>query len=89
MNRSFPRSTTEGGTGMRSAMVATTLAVVLAAACTAAPKPDGSSAGGSVPVVQRGQVAPPFTLPQAVGKPIALSDLHGKPVLLYFSMGPG
>jgi cytochrome oxidase Cu insertion factor (SCO1/SenC/PrrC family) len=73
---------------MRSALVVTTVAVVLAAACTAAPQA-GSSVSGSVPVVQRGQVAPPFTLPQAVGKPIALSDLHGKPVLLYFSMGPG
>jgi hypothetical protein len=60
---------------MRSAIVTTTLAVVLAGACSAALQPDGSSTGGSVPVVQRGQVA--------------LTDLHGKPVLLYFSMGPG
>jgi hypothetical protein len=33
--------------------------------------------------------APGFTLPSAGGGRVALSDFTGKPVLLYFSMGPG
>ncbi len=75
---------------MRTTLIVTTLVGVLAAGCSAAPQRDEpSSLGSSVPVVQRGQMAPAFTLPQATGKPVTLSDLHGKPVLLYFSMGPG
>lgn len=75
---------------MRTALTVTTLVGLLAAGCSAAPHRDEpSSPGSSVPVVQRGQMAPEFTLPQATGRPLTLSDLHGKPVLLYFSMGPG
>jgi cytochrome oxidase Cu insertion factor (SCO1/SenC/PrrC family) len=75
---------------MRSTLIATTLVGVLAAGCSAAPqRNEPSSPGAFAPVVQRGQMAPDFTLPQATGKPVTLSDLHGKPVLLYFSMGPG
>ncbi len=33
--------------------------------------------------------APDFTLPSAQGSRVSLSDFKGKPVLLYFSMGPG
>jgi peroxiredoxin len=37
-----------------------------------------------------GKSAPGFTLPSASGEEISLSDYRGKkPVLLYFSMGPG
>lgn len=37
-----------------------------------------------------GQVAPEFTLSNALGGEVRLSDYQGKqPVLLYFSMGPG
>jgi peroxiredoxin len=37
-----------------------------------------------------GAVAPGFTLPSAHGGDVSLSDFVGKkPVLLYFSMGPG
>ena len=75
---------------MRTALTVTTLVGLLAAGCSAAPHRDEPfSPGSSVPVVQRGQMAPEFTLPQATGRPVTLSDLHGKPVLLYFSMGPG
>jgi peroxiredoxin Q/BCP len=39
-----------------------------------------------------GDVAPPFTLPDADGNPVALSDFAGKPVIVYFypaAMTPG
>ncbi|MBA3691397.1 MAG: redoxin domain-containing protein [Actinobacteria bacterium] len=73
-----------------AAIVSTTFVSLLAAGCSGSPQPDeASSSGASVPAVHRGQVAPDFTLPQATGTPITLSDLHGRPVLLYFSMGPG
>jgi cytochrome oxidase Cu insertion factor (SCO1/SenC/PrrC family) len=36
-----------------------------------------------------GHAAPAFTLPSAAGGSVSLSDFKGKPVLLYFSMGPG
>jgi cytochrome oxidase Cu insertion factor (SCO1/SenC/PrrC family) len=36
-----------------------------------------------------GRRAPGFTLPSASGDRVALSDFTGKPMLLYFSMGPG
>jgi cytochrome oxidase Cu insertion factor (SCO1/SenC/PrrC family) len=66
------------------------LVVLAVAGCTSPPQSAGPSPeGSSVPVVQRGEMAPDFTLPQASGRPVKLADLHGKPVLLYFSMGPG
>jgi cytochrome oxidase Cu insertion factor (SCO1/SenC/PrrC family) len=36
-----------------------------------------------------GDQAPGFTLKSAGGGTVSLSDYAGKPVLLYFSMGPG
>jgi hypothetical protein len=40
--------------------------------------------------LSEGDRAPDFTLPSASGETVALSDFAGKkPVLLYFSMGPG
>lgn len=36
-----------------------------------------------------GDPAPVFTLPSVEGAPVSTSDFVGKPVLLYFSMGPG
>ena len=44
----------------------------------------------SLPVA--GDVAPPFTLPDADGKPVSLADFAGKPVIVYFypaAMTPG
>lgn len=41
-------------------------------------------------LVREGDKAPKFVLRSADGKRISLSDFRGrKPVLLYFSMGPG
>jgi peroxiredoxin len=40
-------------------------------------------------VVVPGEVAPLFDLPASDGGTVALDDLRGRPVLLYFSMGPG
>jgi cytochrome oxidase Cu insertion factor (SCO1/SenC/PrrC family) len=75
---------------MRSIRIAISLATVLAAGCTASPPPaEPSSPSAAVPVIQPGQEAPDFTLPQATGTPVTLSDLRGRYVLLYFSMGPG
>jgi cytochrome oxidase Cu insertion factor (SCO1/SenC/PrrC family) len=66
------------------------LATLTVAGCSSAPHSAGPSPQGpSVPVVQRGQMAPDFTMPEASGKPVKLAELRGKPVLLYFSMGPG
>jgi cytochrome oxidase Cu insertion factor (SCO1/SenC/PrrC family) len=36
-----------------------------------------------------GRPAPSFKLPSAEGGMVTLGDLRGRPVLLYFSMGPG
>ncbi len=36
-----------------------------------------------------GARAPQFTLPSAAGGDVSLAGFSGKPVLLYFSMGPG
>jgi hypothetical protein len=58
-------------------------AVLLLAASCGGESVDGSS-------LSEGDKAPDFTLPSAAGGNVALSDFAGgKPVLLYFSMGPG
>jgi AhpC/TSA family protein len=51
-----------------------------------------SCGGGSEdqPSLAEGDTAPAFSLPSAAGGNVSLSDFAGKkPVLLYFSMGPG
>jgi len=35
-------------------------------------------------VVETGEQAPDFTLPDQDGSPVTLSDLRGQPVVLYF-----
>ena len=35
-------------------------------------------------MVEPGNPAPPFTLPSGDGDTVALSDLHGRQVVLYF-----
>lgn len=54
------------------------------AAPTAQPTPTEGAAS-----VKIGDVAPSFALSSADGKTVSSSDYHGKPVLLYFGMGPG
>ena len=63
------------------------LVAVLLSACSsgARGKTHASSVVGVV-----GRPAPSFTLPSASGPEISLAQFRGhKPVLLYFSMGPG
>jgi cytochrome oxidase Cu insertion factor (SCO1/SenC/PrrC family) len=62
-------------------LVALLAAGALSAACSA---PPSDSKG-----LRTGQPAPAFSLPSADGGSIALGDLRGRPVLVYFSMGPG
>jgi thioredoxin-dependent peroxiredoxin len=38
-------------------------------------------------VINRGQPAPDFTLPDQEGNPVTLSDFRGKNVVLYFYQG--
>lgn len=45
-----------------------------------------------IPTLDVGDIAPSFTLPDADGKPVSLSDFSGKPVIVYFypaAMTPG
>jgi cytochrome oxidase Cu insertion factor (SCO1/SenC/PrrC family) len=59
---------------------------ILAAACSRdAPTPSRQQEGP----IAVGDAAPAFRLESASGGPVSLSDYAGKPVLLYFSMGPG
>jgi cytochrome oxidase Cu insertion factor (SCO1/SenC/PrrC family) len=64
--------------------------LALAATAFAAMLPAcGGPLSPSKPAGDLGTRAPGFTLPSASGGRVALSDFTGKPVLLYFSMGPG
>jgi cytochrome oxidase Cu insertion factor (SCO1/SenC/PrrC family) len=56
---------------------------LVAAACSRQPT---SSGQGPIAV---GRTAPAFSLKSASGGTVSLSEFAGKPVLLYFSMGPG
>ena len=58
---------------------------ILAAACTKQTTPPDTQ-GGPIAVGKR---APAFSLTSANGTTVSLSDFAGKPLLLYFSMGPG
>jgi cytochrome oxidase Cu insertion factor (SCO1/SenC/PrrC family) len=55
------------------------------AACT---RQAASSSSEQTPIAV-GDTAPAFSLKSASGGTVSLSDYVGKPVLLYFSMGPG
>jgi cytochrome oxidase Cu insertion factor (SCO1/SenC/PrrC family) len=73
---------------------------VLARAAVAAPlllalvacgtQPETRQGGGPRPPIAEGQPAPGFTLQASNGQTMALQDFAGtRPVLFYFSMGPG
>ena len=65
------------------ALVMCTLALLSACTSTDEPGADGS-------FLSEGDHAPDFTLPSAAGEDVSLNDFaNQKPVLLYFSMGPG
>ena len=71
-----------------SLLVTLVAASVLFSACSSPGRPNTSGAARQAPKV--GQPAPDFTLPTASGPPISLAQFRDhKPVLLYFSMGPG
>jgi hypothetical protein len=69
------------------------LAFTLAAAILLAPSCDGRGSGAGIEddaPLSEGDAAPVFSLPSVSGGNVELSDFVGKkPVLLYFSMGPG
>jgi cytochrome oxidase Cu insertion factor (SCO1/SenC/PrrC family) len=60
-------------------LVPLVLLALIAAACT-------GDDGGEIEV---GADAPDFTLPNATGGEVSLSDFEGQPVLLYFHMAVG
>jgi cytochrome oxidase Cu insertion factor (SCO1/SenC/PrrC family) len=70
----------------RGWIVATIGFAILAAACTRNGATPGPEQRRPIAV---GDAAPAFTLDSASGEAVSLSDYAGKPVLLYFSMGPG
>ncbi len=64
--------------------------VVLTAACGGLrDQSAGDPSAGDPSPISVGDVAPSFALPSAEGGTVFSSDFTGKPVLLYFSMGPG
>jgi cytochrome oxidase Cu insertion factor (SCO1/SenC/PrrC family) len=65
------------------AFVMSTLVLLAACAPTDEPVADGS-------FLAEGDRAPDFTLPSAAGEDVSLDEFaNQRPVLLYFSMGPG
>ena len=70
----------------RQMLVATVIAFsFVGAGCT---RQTSSSSSEATPIAV-GDTAPTFSLRSASGGTVSLSDYVGKPVLLYFSMGPG
>lgn len=69
----------------KHAVVSAVFLAVVAAACSR----KGASTGAGQTPISVGARAPAFALPAASGDTVSLSDFVGKPVLLYFSMGPG
>ena len=62
---------------------------VLGAACSRSTGQPSAASTSNTPVAI-GDVAPAFSLPSATGDHVSLADFAGKkPVLLFFSMGPG
>jgi cytochrome oxidase Cu insertion factor (SCO1/SenC/PrrC family) len=68
------------------ALVTIALASIVGASCGAS----GEAGPTRERPVREGNSAPAFTLPSAQGGEVSLQDYMGqRPVLLYFSMGPG
>jgi cytochrome oxidase Cu insertion factor (SCO1/SenC/PrrC family) len=69
----------------RLALLLAASMLLFAAACDGAAPREGDES-----FLSEGDRAPDFTLPSASGEQVALTDFtNHKPVLLYFSMGPG
>jgi cytochrome oxidase Cu insertion factor (SCO1/SenC/PrrC family) len=60
--------------------------VIAGAACSGRQETPQRTEEGPIAV---GRTAPVFSLSSASGGTVSLSDYAGRPVLLYFSMGPG
>ena len=70
---------------LRTALVLAASVLLFAAACNSAADPEGDES-----FLSEGDRAPDFTLPSVSGEQVALAEFaNHKPVLLYFSMGPG
>lgn len=68
-------------------VIASAVLVLIAASLSAC---TGEDAGGTSSTAAVGDAAPPFSLASTEGRTVSLEDYVGrKPVLLYFSMGPG
>jgi len=73
----------------RWAAVAVSL-LLFATACGVSRESGGGRKAAERAAVQVGDKAPNFALPAAAGEKVSLAQYRGKkPVLLYFSMGPG
>jgi cytochrome oxidase Cu insertion factor (SCO1/SenC/PrrC family) len=83
LDRQRRRAGVERSAAFLAAALVTTF---LTAACSTKGTPTRPR---EIPVVGVGQTAPAFSLPSAQGGTMSLSKFQGKPVLLYFSMGPG
>jgi cytochrome oxidase Cu insertion factor (SCO1/SenC/PrrC family) len=70
---------------LRMPVTAAVAFAIMGAACTRQ-EPSPTSRRGPIAV---GQIAPAFSLKSASGGTVSLSHHAGRPVLLYFSMGPG
>jgi len=70
----------------RSVSFVLVASALVAVGCSRPPTTSGPPVAG----LHLGAVAPNFTLPNGEGGSISLSQFRGrKPVLLFFSMGPG
>ncbi|MPZ92586.1 MAG: redoxin domain-containing protein [Actinobacteria bacterium] len=85
MFRRRPRASTGG---LRTAVGIALVGILSLTACSGGGGSDsGEQESTSRSIVRKS--APEFALPSASGGRISLSDFTGRPVLLYFSMGPG
>jgi hypothetical protein len=74
--------------GQAALVVGAAIVALVGSACRGNGSPNVGS-GGTKPL-RADDPAPGFTLPSAQGADVSLAEFRGsKPVLLYFSMGPG
>jgi cytochrome oxidase Cu insertion factor (SCO1/SenC/PrrC family) len=70
----------------RIRLLAAIVLVIVGSACGGRQETPPRAQEGPISV---GRTAPAFSLSSASGGTVSLSDYAGRPVLLYFSMGPG
>lgn len=63
--------------------------LVLVAACTTTDDTADTAGNDTTSDITVGASAPNFTLPDAAGGDVSLTDYRGQPVLLYFHMAVG